>query len=189
MVTDKWPNSCKVHVRTGDDASLCALVSLPSKTAFHPLLLEPEFWLTRLREQRSVRPFLLLVPRPDLSSACCDVEEIRFRAHDGQRLWGMIGRCPLFRQAQPARIRVAPAAHPLSVDTSLVESGYAELVLQAPAGRRLEDRVLDVLRCCDLAYDLEWVDPERVELQVEDPERCPDELRIAQWLRESRLQP
>ena len=157
---------------------------VPSRTPFHPLLLEPEYWQHRLEQQRSVRPFLLLVPRPDLSTATCDVEELRFRAHDGVRLWGMLGRCPLFREALPARIRIVSTGQLPSVDITTVEAGRAEIVIQAPPGRRLEDRVLDVLRCCDLARDLESIDARHVELFVEDGGRCPDEIRIAHCLRQ-----
>ena len=52
----------------------------------------------------------------------------------------------------PARIRsVGPEQRP-EIDPSAIENGAAEFVFQEPAGRRLEDRVLDVVRICQVAF-------------------------------------
>lgn len=155
----------------------------PSRRDLHPLLLDPQYWRSRLQEQRLVRHFLLRVPRPDLSSASCQVEEIRFRAHDGVRLWGLIGRCPLFPNAQPAHLRTVGACERPSIDQAVVEAGCSEIVLQFPAGRRLEDRVLDVLRACEMTRDLEAIDFQRVELSPPPNGMLADELLIASELR------
>ena len=130
-----------------------------------------------------MRHFLLIVPRPDLSTAAFEVQEIRFLAHDGIRLWGLMGWCPLFHEDQPAQLRLVGACDHASIDHQIVQHGCTEFVLQEPAGRRLEDRVLDVLRLCDLAASFESIDETRVELTVRDPANPPDEILIAEELR------
>ena len=63
--------------------------------------------------------------------------------------------------------------------------GVAEFVFQEPAGRRLEDRVLDVVRICKVACATQGVDGEHVEL-AKDGE-VPDEFLIVEHLKNSRL--
>ena len=57
--------------------------------------------------------------------------------------------------------------------------GTVEFVLCLPADRRLEDRVLDVLRVCELAAADEKLDPRQVRLVTPASEREPDEFLIA----------
>lgn len=151
--------------------------------ALHPLLLEPRYWRTRLKAQQSVGHSLLLVPRPDLSRSSVEVQEMRFRAHDGARLFGLIGRCPLHKHGAPARLRLVGPADPPSIEKDVVEGGCVDVVLQSLPGRRLEDRVLDVLRLWDLATNLEGIDPARVRLDMVSRESAPDEFLIAEELR------
>lgn len=149
----------------------------------HPLLMDRRYWRNRLREQQLTRHGLMIVPRPDLSSGACDVQEVRFRAHDGLRLWGLLARCPLFREPQPVRLRrIGPCEAP-EIDRRCVEAGSVDWILQVPAGRRLEDRVLDVLRAYEVAESLEGVDPARISLATGDDGARPDEFLIASELR------
>jgi len=155
----------------------------------HPLLLDPEYWRHRLEEQRAVRPFLLITPRDDLSTAGCEVQEIRFQSHDGVRLWGLMGCCPLFRNQQPAALRfVGPCERPV-IDQAQVQAGRTEFVVQTPAGRRLEDRVLDAVRLCQIAAGFESVDPTQVSFERTPDEGVPDHVRIAEELRAGGLTP
>jgi len=123
----------------------------------------------------------MLMPRADLTGGGKDVVEFRLRAHDGQRIWGLLAR-PIWHQGKrPARVRsVGPTDRP-TLDCVALEAGYAELVFQEPAGRRLEDRVLDVLRVCQLAFATEGIDRDSVVLASADP-REPDEFLIAREL-------
>ena len=148
----------------------------------HPLLLEREYWRGRLEEQRSTRPFLLITPRPDLSTRSCEVQEIRFRAHDGVRIWGLVGRCPFLRDAQPAALRLVGAAEPPQIDVATVEQGRTEFVVQIPAGRRLVDRVLDALRLRQIAAEYARIDADQVAFSGDEGRRLPDEVRIADRL-------
>ena len=148
----------------------------------HPLLLEPKFWLERLQRGSNRPRSLVLVPRPDISTTMVEVEEFRFKSHDDTRLWGLLGRCALNRDCEPARIRLAGPCEPLQVDHRVVEAGTCEFVLQEQAGRKLEDRVLDVIQLFRLVRSFQGVDGAKVCLHVSETGRTPDELLIANKL-------
>lgn len=153
-----------------------------ARKAVHPLLLEPIYWRTRLEEARTVRRALMLTPRPDLSGGGRDVTEFRIRAHDGVRLWGLLAWPAWHAGARPAEIRKVGAATPPRIDDELVRSGTAEVLFQAPAGRRLEDRVLDVIRVFQMCAATEGVNPEEIRLRGPLDSREPDEFLIAREL-------
>jgi len=156
---------------------------MASHRALHPLLFEPRYWRSRLKEGSAVRLNLLLVPRPDLSTAGCAVQELRLRAHDGVRLWGLVGRCPLLRAGLPVRIRRVSACEHARIDEACVEGGTLDLVIQGLPARRLEDRVMDVLRVWQAASQMEGVDPERIRLEMVSRDEAPDEFLIVEELR------
>ena len=148
----------------------------------HPLLLEPGFWRERLTRHGGTSPAVLLAPRPDLSDRSITVEEFRLRAHDGRRLWGLVGRPALGRRPCPALVRLVGPCQPPEVDADLVRRGTIEFVLQEQAGRRLEDRVLDVIDLFRIARTFDGVEPSEVRLFVPEDADAPDELRIAREL-------
>jgi len=155
--------------------------------AVHPLLLEPTYWRTRLREMETVRQSLMIVPRPDLSGNGREVVEFGIRAHDGVRLWGLLARPVWHDGRRPARVRmVGPSERP-EVDRGAVEGGDADFVFQEPAGRRLEDRVLDVLRVCQLAVGTDGIDSGRLHFVSPSDRREPDEFLIAKQLLDCKL--
>jgi hypothetical protein len=152
------------------------------RKAVHPLLLEPTYWRNRLRALDLRCSQLMITPRPDLSGNGKDVVEFRLRAHDGARLWGLLARPEWFEGDRPARIRsVGPADRP-EVDPRASQEGVAELVFQEPAGRRLEDRVLDVVRICHLASTTKGIAPDQVSFSCSGDDRVPDEFVIAEQL-------
>ena len=153
----------------------------------HPLLMDQRYWRNRLQEQRLTRHGLMIVPRPDLCTAACEVKEVRFRAHDGLRLWGLVARCPLFHEDRPVRLRMIGPCDAPAIDRTCIEAGSIDLVLQVPAGRRLEDRVLDVLRMFEVIESLEGVDPSQVSLANRPNGNRPDEFLIASELRSGGL--
>ena len=153
-----------------------------ARRAVHPLLLEPTYWRSRLQELQLGRPSLLITPRPDLSGRGKDVIEFRIRAHDGAHLWGLLARPEWHEGPRPAVIRsVEPHQRP-SIDIETVQSGVADLVFQEPAGRRLEDRVLDVVRICHMAFSTEGIDRFRVSFFSPGTSQEPDEFLIAEQL-------
>lgn len=123
------------------------------KRMLHPLLLERSYWRNRLAELELARQSVLLIPRPELSSPFMEVDEFRIRAHDGVRLFGLRARCRLQGAPRVARIRIVGPSDLPEIDREAIENGESEFVFQEPAGRKLEDRVLDVLRVCRLAAE------------------------------------
>ena len=155
-----------------------------SHRAVHPLLLEPTYWRNRLQELEGVLRSLSLVPRPDLSGNGREVVEFRLRAHDGQRLWGLLGRSEWHQGDRPAHVRVVGPSERPEIDRKALEEGISDIVLQESAGRRLEDRVLDVVRVCQLAYSTDGIDRSQVSI-VPGPAR--DECLIAEQLLAGKL--
>ena len=152
------------------------------RRALHPLLLERAYWRNRLQELKLTRSSVLLIPRPELSTPAIEVDEFRIRAHDGVRLYGLRAQTRLNLPHQSACIRmVGPCSLP-EIDRQAVADGATEFVFQELAGRRLEDRVLDVLRVCQLASADVNIDADRVHLVVPDREHEPDEFLIASQL-------
>ena len=107
------------------------------------------------------------------------VEEFRVRAHDGLRLTGLQGRRCLELTEIRIRLRLVPAGGLPEIDRDAVAGGVVEYALQFPAGRRLEDRVLDVVRICELAAAKEGLKPCEVQLCSPPGESDPDEFLIA----------
>ena len=63
-----------------------------------------------------------------------------------------------------------------------VLDGCLDFVWQIPAGRRLEDRVLDVLRVWQVAVHYSGLEPSKVRLVAPIPGAEPDEFMIASRL-------
>lgn len=162
-------------------------MSGPCRPSLHPLLLDRVYWRNRLQELKLAPPSVLLIPRPDLSAPAVEVEEFRIRAHDGTRLSGLRARTRLPAGRQQARIRIAEEGCDAEIDRGAVCRGAVEFVLRRPADRRLEDRVLDVLRVCELAAADEDLDPRQVRLVAPGEEREPDEFLIVARLLAEKL--
>lgn len=107
------------------------------------------------------------------------VEEFRVKAHDGLRLTGLQGRRSLEVGGFRIRLRLVSADGLPEIDRKAVAGGVVEYALQFPTGRRLEDRVLDVVRICQLAAAKDGVEPREVQLYFAPGEQEPDEFLIA----------
>jgi hypothetical protein len=166
----------------GNSGRLGGFMPRANRRSLHPLLLERGYWRNRLQELKLTRSSVLLIPRPELSTPAIEVDEFRIRAHDGIRLYGLRAQNRLNVSGKSARIRMVGPCDLPEIDRELVADGATEFVFQEPAGRRLEDRVLDVLRVCQLASADSHIDANRVRLFVPDPEQEPDEFLIASQL-------
>ena len=83
----------------------------------------------------------------------------------------------------PTRIRCCGPADPPELDAAAAREGVAEIVVQEVAGRRLEDRVLDMVSTFRVARSAPGLDARRVAAPTPRPgQDLPDELRIAQQL-------
>ena len=149
----------------------------------HPLLLDRKYWEARLHALDVRPPSLVLTPRPELSDAWIAVDEFRIRTHDDARLFGLRGQSRLNLSPRHARIRVVGPCELPKIDRDRVVEGMTEFVLQQQAGRRLEDRVLDVLRLCQVAAVSEGPEKNSVTFERTGNDDLPDELRIATHLR------
>lgn len=147
------------------------------------LLMDPEFWRTRLERLEREPRQLAIFPRADLSRPGVEVIELRVRAHDGARLTAFLARSAFAGQGLEVRLRACGDPCSGALDFSAVESGGTDLVFQYPPDRRLEDRVLDVLRIVAAACSVESVDCARVTFRPSDS--CvQDEFAIVQFLRQ-----
>jgi hypothetical protein len=129
---------------------------------------------------------LLILPRSDLCSPVVDVVEWRMKAHDGQRLWGLRGQSPFHAIAQGACIRELHASELPVISLDTITKGMVDFVFQVPAGRRLEDRVLDVLRVVQVALN-SGLEPNQVQLVHQSAQDETDEFMIVQRLLEQGL--
>jgi hypothetical protein len=158
-------------------------MTAPRKRAPSPLLLDPSYWRSRLEQLQRVRACLALFPRPDLSNPTMEVVEWRLRAHDGAKLWGLRAWSTFHPEPRGACIREVSAAELPRVDIDCVAAGKVDFVLQTPAGRRLEDRVLDLVRVYQCALQ-SGIPALEIRLS-ESRDDCPDEILIAASLFES----
>jgi len=152
----------------------------PSRRSLHPLLLDRAYWLNRLQQMNLGHPSVLLIPRPELSTTSMEVDEFHLRTHDGIRLYGLRAqsRLPIAQQQVMVRL-VGPCDSP-ELDCASMRDGTTEFVFQEPAGRRLEDRVMDVLRVCQIAAAQEGRSTRDVRLV--SSEDVPDEFLIVTQL-------
>jgi hypothetical protein len=147
------------------------------------LLMDPEFWRARLERLEHEPRNLAIFPRPDLSRPGVEVVELRVRAHDGARLTALLARSAFADESLEIRLRACPGTAGGAVDFEAVECGGTDLLLHYPPDRRLEDRVLDVLRIAGAACSVEHIEPSRVRLRASDS--CvQDEFAIVQFLRQ-----
>jgi hypothetical protein len=153
-------------------------MSVSRRRAPSPYLLDAKYWRERLTKMETVQRGLLLLPRPDLSTPLVDVVEWRLKAHDGLRLWGLRATSPFHPAAKGAMVREVPATELPEIDVDSVAEGQVDFVFQIPPGRRLEDRVLDLLRVYQVAVH-SGVDPHQVQLVPHDGANAPDEFMIA----------
>jgi hypothetical protein len=151
------------------------------------MLLERGYWRNRLQALRLARPSAVYTPRPDLSSRAVAIEEFRIRAHDGLRLTGLMGRRLLGATEAPVRLRIVPGDRVPEPDLAALRAGIVEYALQFPAGRRLEDRVLDVMRVCQLAAAKEGLSPQDILLHSSEGDAQPDEFLIVTELLSSEV--
>ncbi|MCZ6598164.1 MAG: hypothetical protein O7B99_11030 [Planctomycetota bacterium] len=155
-------------------------MAAPEGVRFRDLLLDPGYWRPRLEKLGTVPWRLLVFPRPDLSRPGVEVIELSMRAHDGVDLRCILARPAFSSAGDVVHLRVVEEFAFAEPDWNLIEEGRTDLVVTFPPQRRLEDRVLDVLRVTQAAASAETLDWERVDLSTHPG--C-DELVLADLLR------
>lgn len=158
-------------------------MGLPGEASKHlHFLLDPCFWRPRFERLAKEPRQLAIFPRPDLCRAGIEVMELRLRAHDGARLSALVARSAFAQQGEEVHLRACPDLDPTSIDWPSVEQGATDLLFIYPQQRRLEDRVLDVLRVVGAVCSLESIDCSRVKF-IPSGSCVQDEFAIADFLR------
>ncbi len=146
-------------------------------------LVDPGYWQPRLRRLAQVPRRLVIVPREDLSRPGVDVLELRLQAHDETAVRALLGRSAYARRGELVRLRPA-GDDPEALDWSALDQGSTDVVVSFASDRRLEDRVLDVLRVAEAVSSLESVDQGHLRLGNGRPAECEDAFVLAGLLRE-----
>ena len=133
-----------------------------TEVSFRRHLLDPEYWRPRLKLLKSTPRRLLVFPRPEQSRPGTELVEFRVRAHDDQRLVGMLARRAYGRDCDMIRLRACRDIDAGRIDWEAVGDGITDLIIEVPEGRRLTDRVLDALRLTQAACSIESVGFARV---------------------------
>ncbi len=154
-----------------------------SGEASRHLLLDPEYWRPRLAKLKTEPRQLTFFPRPDISRPGIDVVELRMRGHDGARLRAMLARPSFNSTGLEVQLRSCGTLEQAVLDWGSVEKGGSDLVFCYPPQRKLEDRVLDVIRIVDAACSVESIDCEHVNFHAVAGV-MPDEFSIVQFLRQ-----
>lgn len=152
------------------------------RASLQSFLLDPDYWTPRLRRLESIPRHLVVLPRPDLSRPGVEVCELRLRAHDGERLQALLGRPAFGLDQAEVHVRPCEGLAPEALDWHSVEEGESDLIFRFPADRRLEDRVLDVVRMAQALRSLESL--AAAHLQLKHQEGACDELTIASLLQQ-----
>jgi len=166
------------------DFSLGQFLGMPADSQTpHPLLLDPEYWQRRLESLGVTPRRLMLFPRPDLARPGIEVIEMRFAGQDGAPLTALLGRPAMEARPRRTHLRLVPEGEELAPDWAVLREGHLDLVMESPGERRLEERVLDLMRLVRCACSLEGVDEESLDLEPEQGGHGPDELLICASLR------
>ena len=166
-------------------------------------LLDPNFWRPRLRALERAPRKLVMAPRPDLSRPGIEVLGLRVRGHDGRALSALLGRSAFARRGDFVRVRPAWPGHPEVLDWASLQDGGTDVVLLPFAdeqrsasigedggqpgravGRRLEDRVLDVIRLAEVACSIESVPCGAVRFGWGRSHECEDAFTLAALIRD-----
>ena len=183
-------------VRTPPSARYATVVTT-SSCSLHRLLLEPTYWQGRLAEISEIPRQLLVFPRHDLSWPGGEVAELWLRGAQGGRVRALFAR-PRFAVQRPS-LRLVLAGSGSAESEGLapadgsgwsggvfhwdrIRDGESWLIWRPDPGRRLEDRVLDLVRTVQAARQLLGDLEAPVEFEEEEGGPGADELRIAQQL-------
>jgi hypothetical protein len=145
--------------------------------------MDPEFWRPRIERLAREPRQLAIFPRQDLSRPGIEVKELRMRAHDGARLTALLSRSAFAGEGLVVSLRACPDLNGVELDFPAVEAGGTDLVFEYPRGRRLEDRVLDVVRVTGAVCSVEGIDCENVAF-LPSGSCVQDEFAIVQFLRQ-----
>lgn len=147
------------------------------------LLLDPDFWRPRLDTLNRTPRHLVLFPRPDLSRPGVEVIELRLRAFDGKRLHALLCRSAFGQHGDTVHVRCTDEVASGELDLEQVCRGGTDLIFSFPSDRRLEERVMDVLRVTQAACSIEAVDCGKITFVDASTGEGADEFVLADLIR------
>jgi hypothetical protein len=153
-----------------------------SEEALRKRLLDPAFWRPRLATLSDNPKQITVQVRAELAQPGTDVFELELRAHDGIALHAFLARSAFHSQAAGAHIRPCSDLTTCAIDWRSVDEGMTDVVFPRIVERRMEDRVLDVLRLVDAVAVVEKLPESSVHLHagLGPP---PDEFILAELVR------
>jgi hypothetical protein len=148
----------------------------------HPAFVDPRYWDDRLRALNTVPRQLLVFPRNELALPGADASELWLRAHDRTRLRALFARSAVATPRSELLLGIVEDLHGCRFDWDEVADGRPQLLVEGPRDRRLEDRVLDVLRVLGAARELAGLGQAPIALMSRGTDRNRDELQIVERL-------
>ena len=148
----------------------------------HPAFTDSGFWGERLATLAETSRQLLVFPRAELALPGGEASEIWLRAHDRTRLRALFARSAVAVPRSELLVSLVDDLHGRRLDWDQIADGRPQCVLERQAGRRLEDRVLDLIRVIRAARDLAGMDDPRIGLRTPEADRARDEVLIVERL-------
>lgn len=148
----------------------------------HDAFVDPTYWDVKLRSLDATPRKLLVFPRQELALPGGEASEIWLRAHDDTRLRALFARSAITLPRSEVAIRIVDDLHGHRFDWDQIADGRPEVLIEHQQGRRLEDRVLDLLRVMRAARDLAGIEGPRMGLRTEEVDRARDEVLIVERL-------
>ncbi|MEO0649089.1 MAG: hypothetical protein AAFZ65_00245 [Planctomycetota bacterium] len=148
----------------------------------HPAFTDSGFWDTRLSSLSTTPRQLLVFPRQELALPGGEASEIWLRAHDRTRLRALFARSAVAAPRSEVLVSLVDDLHGRRLDWDQIADGRPQCVLERQPGRRLEDRVLDLIRLIRAARDLARIEDQRLGLRASEVDRGRDEVMIVERL-------
>ena len=128
------------------------------------------------------RSQLLILPRQELALPGGEASEIWLRAHDRVRLRALFARSVVLFPRPELHLELVSDLDRPRLDWDAIADGQPQLAVERIAGRRLEDRVLDLLRVIQAARELAELTEGPLSLQTGPADDRRDEIMIVNRL-------
>ena len=147
------------------------------------MLFEPRYWRDRLDGMSQVPRQLLVLPRQELALPGGEASELWLRAHDRVRLRALFARSVVLFPRPQLRLSMTSAGlGKPRLDWDNIADGQVQLIVESVPDRRLEDRVLDLLRTIQAAREQAELEEGRLTLRTNERDAARDEVMIVDRL-------
>lgn len=146
------------------------------------MLFDPRYWRERQDAMAQVPRQLLVFPRQELALPGGEASELWLRGHDRVRLRALFARSVVIFPRPEIRLRWVDELGAPRLEWDSIADGQPQLVVEELGGRRLEDRVLDLLRTIQAARELAQLHDGRLTLRADPEDLARDEVLIVDRL-------